>query len=199
MTAREPSDGHSDLGPSSKDWLPGSAGRDEDFTPDKDRWTAAHKGNLGAGRPGEDVGSGRQEPFAGASSRRDVQPGTQSPGRSWQSREPDPTDEDDKLDQALKDTFPTSDPPQAAQPGITGWDLDDDQWSRGGGEWGRGGRRDHDTRSRLPDTSFRTMSPERVWGAALIAFPAVLAVAWALSRSRQSRRARDEWRDGRRN
>ena len=27
---------HSDLGPSSKDWQPGSPGRDEDFTPDKD-------------------------------------------------------------------------------------------------------------------------------------------------------------------
>ncbi len=54
----------------------------------------------------------------------DVQPGTGQEGVSWQSRRPECVKEDDKLDQALKDTFPTSDPPQPAQPGVTGWDLD---------------------------------------------------------------------------
>lgn len=140
MSAREPSGthsnsehldlGHSDLGPSSKDWLPGSSGRDEDFTPEKDLWTKAHKGDLGEGRPGEDVHS-----ESAASAQRDsgsgVQPGTQHEGRSWQSRRPEPGNEDDKLDQALKDSFPTSDPPQPAQPGVTGWDLgdEDDRYS----------------------------------------------------------------------
>ena len=57
-TSRPRPDRHSDLGPSSKDWQPGSAGRDEDFTPEKDLWTAAHKGDLGAGRPVEDIHAG---------------------------------------------------------------------------------------------------------------------------------------------
>jgi hypothetical protein len=55
-----------------------------------------------------------------------VQPGTAEPGKSWQSRSPDPDDEDDKLNQALKDSFPASDPPQSAQPGVTGWDRKDE-------------------------------------------------------------------------
>ena len=50
--------GHSDLAPSSKDWQPGSPGRDEDFTPEKDLWTLNRKGHQGAGRPGEDIPSG---------------------------------------------------------------------------------------------------------------------------------------------
>ena len=54
-----------------------------------------------------------------------MQPGTANPGKSWQSRSPDPDDEDDKLNQALKDSFPASDPPQSAQPGVTGWDVTD--------------------------------------------------------------------------
>ena len=54
---------------------------------------------------------------------REVQPGTGEPGNSWHSRSPDPDDEDDKLNQALKDSFPASDPPQPAQPGVTGWDA----------------------------------------------------------------------------
>lgn len=56
---------------------------------------------------------------------REVQPGTAEPGKSWQSRSPDPEDKDDQLNQALKDSFPASDPPQPAQPGVTGWDAKD--------------------------------------------------------------------------
>jgi hypothetical protein len=56
---------------------------------------------------------------------KEVQPGTGTPGRDWHSRSPVPDDEDDKLNQALKDSFPASDPPQPAQPGVTGWDVKD--------------------------------------------------------------------------
>jgi hypothetical protein len=48
---------------------------------------------------------------SGDSANIDIQPGTQTEGRSWQSRRPESGNEDDKLDQALKDSFPTSDPP----------------------------------------------------------------------------------------
>ena len=58
---------------------------------------------------------------------RETQPGTGKDGKSWQSRSPDPKDKDDKLNQALKDSFPASDPPQPAQPGVTGWDADDEK------------------------------------------------------------------------
>jgi hypothetical protein len=109
--------GHSDQAPSSKDWQPGAAGRDEDFTPEKDLWTRTHKGNLGAGRPGEDI-----------------QPGTGHEGKSWRSEAPDPDDLDEQLDEALKDTFPASDPPEPAQPGVTGWDLDDEAVQKAGGK-----------------------------------------------------------------
>ena len=67
----------------------------------------------------------RQPP--GDKKAREVQPGTAKPGRSWQSRSPDPEDKDDKLNQALKDSFPASDPPQPAQPGVTGWDLTEEE------------------------------------------------------------------------
>ena len=53
----------------------------------------------------------------------EAQPGTAQEGKSWQSRSPDPDSADDKLQQALKDSFPASDPPQPAQPGVTGWDA----------------------------------------------------------------------------
>ena len=130
MTAREPNTRHSDLGPSSKDWQPGSPGRDEDFTPDKDLWTLSRKGDTGRGRPGEDLQrGGRSDPHRAAG---DVQPGTAHEGTSWQSRRPDPGNEDDELDQALKDSFPASDPPEAAQPGVTGWDLTEEERSRHG-------------------------------------------------------------------
>ena len=52
-----------------------------------------------------------------------MQPGTAQEGKSWQSRSPDPDSVDDKLQQALKDSFPASDPAQPAQPGVTGWDA----------------------------------------------------------------------------
>lgn len=58
---------------------------------------------------------------------REVQPGTGEPGKSWHSRSPDPEDKDDQLNQALKDSFPASDPPQSTQPGVTGWDLTDEE------------------------------------------------------------------------
>ena len=180
MSAREPGGrhsnpdhadlGHSDLGPSSKDWLPGSTGRDEDFTPEKDLWTKAQKGDLGAGRPGEDVHS-ESAASAGRDSGAGIQPGTQHEGRSWQSRRPESGNEDDKLDQALKDSFPTSDPPQPAQPGVTGWDLDDedrDDVSRYGSRYP--GQRDASW------GQVRPAVPGWVWmGVALVAIPIVYA------------------------
>jgi hypothetical protein len=62
----------------------------------------------------------------------DVQPGTAHKGESWQSRRPDPDDKDDQLNQALKDSFPASDPPQPAQPGVTGWDAGDEAVKKAG-------------------------------------------------------------------
>lgn len=65
---------------------------------------------------------------------KEVQPGTGKDGKSWQSRPPDPTDRDDELQQALKDSFPASDPPQPAQPGVTGWDADDEAVKKAAGK-----------------------------------------------------------------
>ena len=65
---------------------------------------------------------------------KEVQPGTGEPGKSWNSRPPVHDDEDDKLNQALKDSFPASDPPQAAQPGVTGWDVKDDKKKKKAGK-----------------------------------------------------------------
>ena len=58
---------------------------------------------------------------------RKCSPERRTPGRSWHSRSPVHDDEDDKLNQALKDSFPASDPPQPAQPGVTGWDVKDEE------------------------------------------------------------------------
>ena len=58
---------------------------------------------------------------------REVQPGTAEPGKSWHSRSPDVGDQDDQLNQALKDSFPASDPPQATQAGATGWNLTEEE------------------------------------------------------------------------
>jgi hypothetical protein len=66
----------------------------------------------------------KRRPAAAAG--KDMQPGTGSKGKNWQSPRPDPDDPDDKLERALEDSFPASDPPQPAQPGVTGWDLDDE-------------------------------------------------------------------------
>jgi hypothetical protein len=55
----------------------------------------------------------------------EVQPGTAHEGKSWQSRRPDPDDEDDKLEGALEDSFPASDPPAPTQPMSTGWEAVD--------------------------------------------------------------------------
>jgi hypothetical protein len=163
MPAREPNTRHSDLGPSSKDWQPGSPGRDEDFTPEKDLWTLSRKGNIGQGRPGEDLqrGAAGRDKAGG-----EIQPGTAHAGPTWQSRRPDPDSEDDRLDQALKDSFPASDPPEPAQPGVTGWDLTEEERTRAG-------------RSRAPSPSFHWLNPLRrvtpgwLWiaaGAALASF-----------------------------
>src|SRR5918998_3477732 len=173
MTAREPNHRHSDLGPSSKDWQPGSHGRDEDFTPDKDLWTLSHKGDLGEGRPGEDLQRGGDQ-ASGQGAGSDVQPGTAHEGRSWQSRRPDPDSEDDKLDQALKDSFPASDPPEPAQPGVTGWDLTDEERKRAGG------LRARSPRSR--PSRLRTASPGWLWLAAAAAL-----ASFALSAARRRR------------
>lgn len=54
-------------------------------------------------------------------SRRNTQPES---GRRRQPGAPDPDSEDEKLDEALQESFPASDPPQPAQPGVTGWDAD---------------------------------------------------------------------------
>ena len=186
MSARGPGDRHSDLGPSSKDWQPGSAGRDEDFTPEKDLWTISRKGGVGTGRPGEDVraetpASARQEGASG-----DIQPGTQREGRSWQSRRPEPGNEDDKLDQALKDTFPTSDPPQPAQPGVRGWDLED------------GGRHPRGYRSR--GRRLTRATPVASWSSAVLLLAPLAVVALSLltrsQRSRPRRRAASGNRQG---
>lgn len=75
--------------------------------------------------PGDqDPDAKQRDPGQGAKAK-EVQPGTAEPGKSWQSRSPDPDDKDDKLNQALKDSFPASDPPAPAQPGVTGWDKDE--------------------------------------------------------------------------
>ena len=60
----------------------------------------------------------------------EVQPGTAQKGKNWQSRRPDPHDKDEQLDNALK----ASDPPEPAQPGVTGWDLDDEAEKKAGGK-----------------------------------------------------------------
>ncbi len=39
---------------------------------------------------------------------------------------PAPANDDEKLDEALKESFPASDPPESTQPGVTGWDKVDD-------------------------------------------------------------------------
>jgi len=99
-----------------------------DAAPDS-RDAGMEKGNadreLPSSVPGDRDPDVRQRP--GEKKARDVQPGTAEPGKSWQSRSPDPEDKDDKLNQALKDSFPASDPPQPAQPGVTGWDLTEEE------------------------------------------------------------------------
>jgi hypothetical protein len=88
------------------------------------------KRNYASSVPGDrDPDRAGREPEAGA---KDVQPGTGKPGKSWQSNKPEPANDDEKLNEALKDSFPASDPPQAAQPGVTGWDLTDEEKKKSG-------------------------------------------------------------------
>ena len=86
---------HSDLGPSSKDWQPGSVGRDEDYTPEKDLWAKTHPADQ-------------------------VQPGSKSIAKSETSGSHQ--HDEDKLDEEIEETFPASDPPASSNP-ATGWDL----------------------------------------------------------------------------
>ncbi len=73
----------------------------------------------------------KQQP-SGPSGAKEVQPGTGRKGKSWQCHRPDPDDKKEKLDEALVDSFPASDPPQPAQPGVTGWDADDEVGGKAG-------------------------------------------------------------------
>jgi hypothetical protein len=73
-------------------------------------------------------------PGPSSKDRSEVQPGTAHEGKSWQSHRPDPEDDDDKLESALEDSFPASDPPQPAQPGVTGWDAGDEAVKKTGGK-----------------------------------------------------------------
>ncbi len=81
--------------------------------------------DLPSALPGDRDPDARRKP--GDPTGRDIQPGTAGSGRSWHSRSPDPDDKDDKLNQELKDSFPASDPAQSVQPGVTGWDLTDEE------------------------------------------------------------------------
>ena len=81
--------------------------------------------DLPSSLPGDSDPDVRQRPDEKKA--REVQPGTAEPGKSWQSRSPDPDDKDDKLNQELKDSFPASDPAQSVQPGVTGWDLTEEE------------------------------------------------------------------------
>ncbi len=40
---------------------------------------------------------------------------------------PKPANDDERLDEALKETFPASDPPASTHPGVTGWDVEDEK------------------------------------------------------------------------
>ena len=83
-------------------------------------------GSMRAPFPATGSGRPRLATRRGRKARR-CSPERPEPGKSWHSRSPDPDDKDDKLNQALKDSFPASDPPQPAQPGVTGWDLTEEE------------------------------------------------------------------------
>jgi hypothetical protein len=54
----------------------------------------------------------------------DTRPG-EADLRKETARRPDPANENELLDEALRESFPASDPAQPAQPGVTGWDAED--------------------------------------------------------------------------
>jgi hypothetical protein len=79
-----------------------------------------------ADRPSDQGPSKHRDSGPGGQGKRpEIQPGTGQEGKSWQSRRPDPDDEDDKLEGALEDSFPASDPPAPTQPMSTGWEAVD--------------------------------------------------------------------------
>ena len=93
MIKQQPHVGHSDQGPSSKDWQ-ATPGPSPNAKPQGTSAQAADR-----------VGLGMAKPKRGAQG-------------------PDPDDADQKLDEALEESFPASDAPAPAHPDITGWDVD---------------------------------------------------------------------------
>jgi hypothetical protein len=101
MIKQQPHLGHSDQGPSSKDWQPTAPER-----------SGAERHGTSA-EAADRVGLGMKKPKRGAQG-------------------PDPDDPDQKLDEALEETFPASDAPAPTHPDITGFDVDNDAGRRGG-------------------------------------------------------------------
>jgi hypothetical protein len=101
MIKQQPHVGHSDQGPSSKDWQP---------TPEPDRRDKPVRGT--SAQAADRVGVGMKKPKRGAQG-------------------PDPDDPDQKLDEALEETFPASDAPAPTHPDITGFDVDAEARDRG--------------------------------------------------------------------
>ncbi|SEP64010.1 hypothetical protein SAMN05216548_101160 [Faunimonas pinastri] len=73
-----------------------------------------------AAAPGEDVTpTGIPEPAPDVTEGDggiDIQPGTQTPGKSWHSEDHEPGQSEGNLDKSLEDSFPASDVPAAVQP-----------------------------------------------------------------------------------
>ena len=81
------------------------------------RNTKTPKGDVGSGK---ELGSGRRRP------EKDLRR-----GKAETARRPD---EEERLDEALDESFPASDPPAPAHPDVTGWDADDEAVRKAGGK-----------------------------------------------------------------